>query len=216
MPIEPIKIPQNVYIEDRIVGPLTLKQILITSIGAGFSYILYSTIAKAYGSVPLPIVVMVWIPALIAGIFAFVRINDLSMMHLLLLTLERLSKPGIRTWAPRRGIVINIRMFTTPGDKEKRPQGPGKTVDPRHIHELSTILDQPLSALSTMDEPAPLSPLEEDIPKEQTQEPVAVPRPVNRTRISAVPLRADADMDIAAVPPQSGTVSIFRDISPRP
>ena len=40
MPIEPVKIPQNVYIEDRIVGPLTLRQTLIMAIGGGFSYAL--------------------------------------------------------------------------------------------------------------------------------------------------------------------------------
>mgnify|MGYP003346360286 CR=1 FL=1 len=64
MPIEPIKIPQNVYIEDRIVGPLTLKQVIIVTIGGGFSYALWAMLSKTYGAISIPIQVMVWLPAL--------------------------------------------------------------------------------------------------------------------------------------------------------
>ena len=72
MPIEPVKIPQNVYIEDRIVGPLTLRQIIMIAVGGGFSYALYASIAKSYGPPNLIVTVLVWLPAILSAIFALV------------------------------------------------------------------------------------------------------------------------------------------------
>ena len=60
MPIPPTKIPQNVYVEDRIVGPLTLKQIIVVCIGGGFSYALWASISKAYGYVGIPLTILAW------------------------------------------------------------------------------------------------------------------------------------------------------------
>src|SRR3989338_8849472 len=100
MSIDPVKIPQNVYIEDRIVGPLTLKQIIIITLGAGFSYAMYSSLIKSFGSLSIPTTVIVWSPAFIAAAFALIRINDLSLMRICFLMLERFNKPSVRTWAP--------------------------------------------------------------------------------------------------------------------
>ena len=217
MPIDPIKIPQNVHIEDRIIGPLTLRQILIVCIGCGFSYALYAMLTKAYGSVSIPITVIVWIPGAVSAVFAFVKFNDLSMLRLILLLTERMGKPGIRTWAPRRGIAINIRTFSTPEKEENTEQITKKKGATESIHELSAVLDKSLAATREQkaETPTPLSPLEEQV------EPVApsqsVPRashPVDRTRITASPLRVDEDIEQGA-PPTHGSVSLFRDLSPR-
>ena len=64
MPIEPVKIPQNVYVEDRIIGPITLRHLIICGLGGGISYALYSTAAKA-GVMSMPLAVVLWSPALI-------------------------------------------------------------------------------------------------------------------------------------------------------
>jgi len=206
MPIEPIKIPQNVYIEDRIVGPLTLKQILIVALGNGISYAMYAMLAKNQGGVSVPVIALLWIPGAISVIFAFVKINDLSMFRLCLLLFERINKPVLRTWAPRRGIIINIRTFSTVDDKhvhkaveklaEKRPQ---------RIDELSAALDD-LPQIPADDEP--LSPADEQLPAEEP----AV-RPVDRSRITASVVQAPAVDTVA--PPKSGSVSLFRDLSPK-
>jgi hypothetical protein len=92
MPIDPVKIPQNVYIEDRIVGPLTLRQILIVGAGCGFSYAMWSMMTNAQGgSIGIPLTVMVWIPGALSVLFAFFKINDLSLFRLCLLTFERIG-----------------------------------------------------------------------------------------------------------------------------
>lgn len=146
MPIEPIKIPQNVYIEDRIVGPLTLRQVLIVTLGGGFSYALWASVSKAYGLVTLPIQILTWIPAVISAIFAFVRINDVSMTRLMLLMMERINKPSLRTWSPRRGLIINIRTFTKPAKQSSQLVSGDKNID--RIDELSALLDRNVDGVS--------------------------------------------------------------------
>ena len=42
------KIPQNVRIEDKIVGPLTLKQLIILGVGGGITYAIYVALARVY------------------------------------------------------------------------------------------------------------------------------------------------------------------------
>lgn len=107
MAIEAVKIPQNVYVEDHIIGPITLKQLGITGVGAGISYVIYSIVTKA-GFIEVPIQVLCWIPAVIGAAFAFFKINDLSLFSIILLTIERMNKPNERYWSPSPGLSINL------------------------------------------------------------------------------------------------------------
>ena len=145
MPIDPVKIPQNVYIEDRIVGPLTLRQTLIMAGGGGFSYALFALMNKAYGHLSIVGTVFVWIPAAIAAIFALVRVNDLSLLRISLLLLEKMQKPPVRTWAPRRGIVINIHTQAAAMKQQQEKHQKEMVLESQtqtKIEELSTTVDQ--------------------------------------------------------------------------
>lgn len=215
MPVEPIKIPQNVYIEDRIVGPLTLKQVIIVALGGGFSYAMFAMVSKTYGTLALPIEIIVWIPGILSVIFAFVKVNDLSMLRLCMLFLERMNKPSIRTWTPRRGIIINIRTFhTAKADAQGEKTTVIKERSQQKIDELSTILDRPVKqeeVQPTMQELKEDEPMDDaDIVLDDNPN-VVGRRPVDKSRIVATPLRADS-VD-AITPPSSGSISIFRDIS---
>lgn len=142
MPIDPVKIPQNVYVEDRIIGPITLKQIIMLLIGGGTSYALWSA-AQSNGASQL-IQILAWIPCVVAAAFAFVKINGISLFRIVLLFIEKLNKPSIRTWSPREGIVINIT--TTKSGKhpqEKRKTKKNKEQEKEeHIETLTTLLDR--------------------------------------------------------------------------
>jgi len=213
MAIDPIKIPQNVYIEDRIVGPLTLKQILTVAIGCGFSYGLYSLLIQSYGKLPIPIMVMAWIPGALSFLFAFLRINDLSLFRICLLTMERFNKPPVRTWTPRRGIVVNIRTFTTAEQEtnKKREDLLVEKKEPLDIAELSTLLDRALPK-DIREQEAPASPMEEIVDDDMPMAAEPSTLPVNPLRVSASPLEGTSTDTVSA--PKSGSVSIFRDISP--
>ncbi len=209
MPIEPVKIPQNVYIEDRIVGPLTLRQVIISAIGCGFSYAMFSMISKAYGGgMSLPLTIMVWIPGALSIIFAFVKFNDLTMFQMVLLTIERMSKAPVRVWTPRKGITLTIRT-TQQTDQNKAPQlAVIKERNDSKFAELSAVLDQQMEkAESPVAEPVAQEPSQAVVEEEAT--PSALPTlPVNKNRISVSPLpSADGET------PRS-RVSLFHDIHP--
>lgn len=115
-----IKIPQNVQIEDKLVGPFSLKQLLLVALGGGFSYALYASINKSVGYVPVAAHMFIWLPGILSAAFALVRINDLSLFRCCLLVIEMMSKPRQRSLLPRQGIIINIQ---THGGKKKRKEG---------------------------------------------------------------------------------------------
>jgi type IV secretory pathway VirB3-like protein len=207
MPIEPVKIPQNVYIEDRIVGPLTLKQIIISMLGIGFSYAVWASIAKVYGYVPWHITVIVWIPGVLSVIFAFVKIHDLTMAHIILLFLERAQKPSTRIYGPRRGLTVNARSFAQPAVSKKiaaKPMG-----EDAEISKLSAFLDQEGMRPSHVDQP------EDDTAEEPMQQAAAetqgssIPaRPVDKNRVKVSPL---LQADIADLETSEGK-DLFRDV----
>lgn len=140
MPIEPVKIPQNVHVEDRIIGPITLKQMMIVMISAGISYALWASMKMA-GPISTAQTAIAWTPTVIGILFAFVKINNMSMLRIVFLTIERMYKPAKRIWTPRQGIYINI--VTNASTKKKNDQ-PAPVVQ-SHAHrmeELSHVLDQ--------------------------------------------------------------------------
>ncbi len=208
MSIDPVKIPQNVYVEDRIVGPLTLRQLLMIAVGGGFSYMLYGTIAKANGG-HLGIVptVLLWIPCAISVLFALVKINDLSLFRIVFLAVEKINKPPVRTWGPRQGLSIHIRtggaqevekMEKARQEEQKRMEEAAKTG--HRIRELSSVLDRPIDPLpdnvtNTMTEPQAAAPA----PSATQDTDAPAPRfPVDKNRVQATPLAGDTLNDLLA------------------
>ncbi len=191
MPIDPVKIPQNVYIEDRIVGPLTLRQILTVALGGGFSYILYITAQKMYGAPGIITTAILWIPGLLSIVFAFITINDLSITRLLLLTVEKMGKPSTRLFEPRSGISINIKTAIAPEpEKKAAPAAPTTS-----FADLSEVLDRSAPKPTPVDlgMPAPVSKVAEpaSAPVTNTVEPVRARSSLLSTPPSAAPVLRD-------------------------
>lgn len=90
------KIPQNVELEDKIVGPLTMKQLVICGTGGGLGYVLYLTLAKTY-------FMEVWLPpiaiiGLITLAIAFLEIRGIKFVKWILLMIEAMINPNHRVW----------------------------------------------------------------------------------------------------------------------
>lgn len=97
------KIPQNVGIEDKIVGPLSLRQLIIVAVGVGFSWVLFAILGKLYELNIIEYVVIA-MPGIISIAFAMIRINDLPLSKYILLLMEFSMKPKRRMW-DHRGIA---------------------------------------------------------------------------------------------------------------
>ncbi len=195
MTLEPIKIPQNVYVEDRIIGPITLRQLIILGIGCGVSYAMYSLAVKT-GPISIPLTIALWVPGALSFAVAFVKINDLSLFHILLLYIEHFSKPSTRVWVAHPGLSINI---LTKSPKAETEDAEKKVVDPTtQLAEMTRQLQHQQEELSKLIQPGTVLTPAAPLPAETAPEPVQKqsepappsadkPEPVNPERIQVSP-----------------------------
>jgi hypothetical protein len=90
------KVPQNVQREDKIVGPLTLKQLIICGIGFAVAYAIYSALSKYY--IWVTWILPVGIVAIITIAFSFARPLDLSFTKFIVRWIEFTILPRKRFW----------------------------------------------------------------------------------------------------------------------
>ncbi len=136
------KIPQNVGIEDKIVGPFSLRQLIILAIGGGISYVLFAITSKMYELNILEYILIV-IPALFALAIAMIRIHNVSFGKYILLMLEFAIKPKKRMW-DHRGISAVVDPDLTnrsATDKKKEVTEGGEERKSVNLHNLSATLD---------------------------------------------------------------------------
>lgn len=140
------KIPQNVRIEDKIVGPLTMKQLIILGLGGGLAYVTYVFLAKRY-------FIEVWLPptaviALVTLAFAFVRINGNSFSKWLLLLLEYMLNKRKRTYVMGGGDNYQATLFAEKEKKDHTEEDAMKNKKERdrerlkNISKISKMLDE--------------------------------------------------------------------------
>ncbi|MFA6098879.1 MAG: PrgI family protein [Patescibacteria group bacterium] len=85
-------IPQFLDVEDKIIGPLTVRQFIIFLIGAGLIFIVFK-------------LATFWLAAIegiflfaLTGIFAFLKINGRPFHHFLVALIQTVRRPGLKTW----------------------------------------------------------------------------------------------------------------------
>lgn len=132
------KVPQNVQREDTIIGPLTLKQLIIVGIGGGIAYATYIGLARTY-------FIEVWLPpvsiiTIITILFAFVKVHDLPFHIYLASLIEYKILPRKRIWIQGTGTPF-ISMLEKLNQTKQTKQTEEKQKSEKTIKELSTILD---------------------------------------------------------------------------
>lgn len=85
-------VPQFIEVEDKIFGPVTVRQFLILLAGGLVCFLAYR-----YADITL----FAFALAVVGGlslVFAFVKINGQSFHYFLLNILQTLRRPGLRVW----------------------------------------------------------------------------------------------------------------------
>ena len=137
------KVPQNVQREDKIVGPLTLKQLIVCGIGGGIAYTIYVTLGRQYEWITwLPPVAIV---SLITLAFAFLRPLDLDFSRFLAAYLEFVLLPQKRFWVQSSAeVVLSMYSSKKPQTKfEKKAEEKAEQMihKAKKLEELSKILN---------------------------------------------------------------------------
>jgi hypothetical protein len=137
------KVPQNVQREDKIVGPLTLKQLIICGIGFAIDYGIYTSLAKYYEMITwiLPVLIIAGFTAAVA----FVRPLDLSFGKYIIRWLEFTLIPRKRFWvqASAESYPSMMQNAQTSAKAEKKAEAKALEALDKHkkLEEITKILN---------------------------------------------------------------------------
>ena len=133
-------IPQFIEVEDKVIGPLTVRQFIYLVVG-GVMMVVYWSLADLGLFIVLAI-----ITAAVVAAFAFVKINGRPFQIFLTAFLQFQSKPKLRTWycepgGERLKTIVKKKEKTAVEQEEEVYTG-GKRLIKSQLENLSSILDQ--------------------------------------------------------------------------
>lgn len=128
------KVPQKIDMEDKIIGPLTLKQFTYLMVGG---MITYATI-KSYN---ITLFLFFGLPVgLIALALAFIKVQDQPFSKFLLSLTMYFIKPRSRIWSKDWQMKFEQKEIVQKTKKEK-PKEVSKHISKSEIEKLSVVLD---------------------------------------------------------------------------
>jgi len=127
-------VPQNIDMEDKIIGPMTLVQFLYVLGGGIIDYLLFLSLKTGilFWVLAIPI-------AIVALALAFLKIQDQPLMYFVKSGLVYLSRPKVRLWQ-RQGLARKILQAPT---KKEIKQAPilKKGIEKSELEKLAYNLD---------------------------------------------------------------------------
>lgn len=108
------QVPQFIEIEDKIIGPLTLKQFLYLIGAGGFSFILFF-ILQTWLWIAITIILV-----LFAAGLAFIKYNGRPMIVMLIAALKYIWMPKFYLWKTQTAYQQSPKMQTPEIQKTKR------------------------------------------------------------------------------------------------
>ena len=133
------KVPQNVTMEDRIAGPLTLVQFGILVVGGGIAYVIFNiTVIAPFNSI-LAITV-----ALLAALLSIGKFNDQPLYRFFRYIILFFTTPRTRVWHKSGGEVELIKPSQKP--QKDASASLSKHVSKTDIARLAVVLDSRGSA----------------------------------------------------------------------
>ena len=135
------KVPQNIDMEDKIVGPLTLIQFLYLLGGGLLVYIIFQSL----GSNTALFIILSFPIAIVSVGMAFVKIQDQPLSHFMKAGIYYFTHPKVRFWK-KEGITKSI-LVNPPKSLQKEGFVPPKQVEKSDLEKLAHVLDTgPLQA----------------------------------------------------------------------
>ena len=131
------RVPQNIDLEDKIIGPLTMIQFIYVLVGGLIDYLFF----QWFGIKHLGIFLFLAIPiALVALALAFLKIQDQPLSHFVKAGLAYLSRPKIRIWR-REGITPPVILEKSKEQKKEAVSLPKKHIEKSQLEQLAYALD---------------------------------------------------------------------------
>ena len=128
-------VPQFIYVEDKILGPVTIRQFLIMLGGSVIVFLVYR-----YGDLGTFVLVLAVVGSL-SLMFAFVKVNGQTFHYFLLNIIQTTKKPSLRIWhkSYMKRELNMLRKLDT--DIEVVKAVVKKPVRRQHIRDLSLVVN---------------------------------------------------------------------------
>ena len=124
-------VPQFIDVEDKIIGPITVRQFVISIIGGIIMFCEYKL-------TDLALFILLAVPtAAVFGMIAFLKINGMPFHYFLINFLETLKSPGLRLWT--RLTYTHLINFEKKAEVVQVASKPALTVS--HLADLSLVVD---------------------------------------------------------------------------
>lgn len=128
-------VPQFIDVEDKIIGPITVRQFIIMLTGSAFIGISYKIFDFS------AFIVAGLLLFAISGIFAFAKING-QQFHLFVLNLfQTIKKPGLRVWNHTVGKSDAAYELEEEKVEKEMPIPASKHYTKSRLAELALIVD---------------------------------------------------------------------------
>ncbi len=132
------KVPQNIDIEDKIVGPFTMKQFLYLMVGGFICYGWWNYSNQFVSPPPIIIFSIVGFPVgLLCLCLAIVKVNDRPFEYFLLNIFKFIISPKSRKWAT--GYVPEPVIKMNPVEAQEQKQATKTEAD---LDSLAKVLDR--------------------------------------------------------------------------
>ncbi len=127
-------VPQFIDVEDKIIGPITVRQFLILIV-AGLIVLL------EYKLSDMALFLVLGIPTLVIfGIIAFLKVNGMPFHFFFLNVIQTFKKPSLRVWS--REINISVKKGKKNEEVVVKTKVPvKKVVTHSRLSDLSLIID---------------------------------------------------------------------------
>lgn len=129
------KVPQNIDMQDRILGPLTMVQFIYAVMGGGICYGIYSTVHAPYSYfiiVPIALFILAMI---------FLKINERPFLNFLVSLVEFQTAPKKRFWHHNIH-SSNLTITLSSPTNTKTVVTPTKNFSHEQIKNLAQKIDQ--------------------------------------------------------------------------
>jgi hypothetical protein len=130
------KVPQKIDLEDKIIGPLTLKQFIYLLGGGMIDYMILSVTQSSFGGWVLIILV-----SLIALAFAFVQVEEQPFSYLVTNFFTYILRPKLRLWDKRSKVVRTVEFKNKKEEKTTAPLMKKPEEVKSSLEALSQVLD---------------------------------------------------------------------------
>jgi len=125
-------VPQFIDVEDKIFGPITVRQFVIIFIGGAFMYLFFKIFSLLWFAI--------WgfFDFVTVILFAFYKPNGRPFHYFVLNFVQTLKRPGLRVW---KNLPIPIKHFRQETQRAEPKRRSKRNFSNSRLAELSLIVD---------------------------------------------------------------------------